>query len=57
MISMWGNHISKYGDNTNRKKGNKQVPAGLYVLNTPFIIIKRKTTIYLKSTLAKNLKI
>ena len=33
--------------------GNKKVPARYYVLNTPFIIIKRKKPIYLKSTLAK----
>jgi len=37
-------------------KGNKKVPAGYYVSNIPFIITKRKKTyIYLKSTLAKQI--
>ena len=36
-------------------KGNQKVPARLYVSNIPFIIIKRKKTIYLESTLAKQI--
>ena len=34
-------------------KGNKKVPAGCFVSNIHFLIIKRKNTIYPKSTLDK----
>ena len=50
MVSTWLNHICKISNITmlikttitKMLKGNKKVPAGLYFLNIPFIIIKRK---------------